>query len=358
MNKLISFFLKSILIVTSGIRNRIVYLSFPDYDDMLRGLLPHLKKMEVIILVSKDGSTPLWLDEYNVKVVDKKSIKGFYYLLSAQVIYFTHGIYSFYPKVNAKRQKIINLWHGMPLKNIGYLDGKTSVPDCHYCLATSDFFADLMSKAFGLSLDDVIVSGLPRNDLLMKETKNDYLLALKNKYSTVVCWLPTYRKSNIGDIRFDGKSDYNIKYNWMIINEYYKRQNAILILKPHPMDADINTNIDFSNIIILTEDSMNDVNTSLYEVLSITDMLWTDYSSVFIDYALTNKPIVFISPDISEYKASRGFAYDTDIYPLPGRSFKDVNEVLSCSLRELSISSNYDNSLYQKYKIFNFEALK
>lgn len=358
MNNFISIVISIVLFFTKGVNNRIVYLGFPDFDDMLRGLLPYLNSSEVIILTSDNSLAPSWLNQYNVKIIKKKSLKGFYYLISAKIIYYTHGIYAFYPLVDQSRQKIINLWHGMPLKNIGYLDGKENVPNSHYCLATSDFFADLMSKAFGLPLDKVLVSGLPRNDLLIEETGNSYLLSLKKAYSTIICWLPTYRKSKVGDIRSDGKSNANAEYDWAAINQYCLSQDALLILKPHPMDASVNINTDFSHIMILNEKKINERNTSLYEVLSISDMLWTDYSSVFIDYTLTNKPIIFISPDLNEYKKSRGFAYDINDHPLPGKSFNNIDDVMCFSLNELLSCEGYDKSLYQKNIKFKFEIIK
>ena len=56
------------------------------------------------------------------------------------------------------------------------------------------------------------------------------------------------------------------------------------------------------------------------EVLGVTDVLVTDYSSIFFDFLATGRPVVFFTPDLDEYAGYRGFYLDRDELPGPGAS--------------------------------------
>ncbi|WIF72660.1 CDP-glycerol glycerophosphotransferase family protein [Proteus vulgaris] len=339
INKLLCKMTSILLRVIPKKKKKAIFIGYPDYDDMLRGLLPHIKDLKLTVLVDNKKKPPFWVNNYRVKILKKKSLSGFFSLLSAEIVFFTHGIYSFYPTPTEKRQKIINLWHGMPLKNIGYLDRKNNVPGSHYTIATSVFFSKIMAEAFNIPRENVLICGLPRNDILFLETKNPYLLTLKKEYNKIVCWMPTYRHSQKGDFRFDGEPN---KITEQCINElnlFFHKNNSLLVLKPHPMDM-INYNFhSLSNIKIITNEILDGWQTTVYELLSITDALWTDYSSVFIDYIVTKKPIIFITQDLTSYKKSRGFTYPIINHPLPGKQFTTIEGIL-----QHSFDSLFDNN--------------
>ncbi|MFK1906594.1 CDP-glycerol glycerophosphotransferase family protein [Bacteroides fragilis] len=111
----------------------------------------------------------------------------------------------------SQRDKLINLWHGMPLKRIGSMDpAKHGVnkTKAHYLIATSEIFRELMSKSFNnLDLSRVLLVGQPRNDLLFQKT--DFFSKRniqRTDYCSVGIWLPTFRTSIIGETRTDGIS--------------------------------------------------------------------------------------------------------------------------------------------------------
>ena len=184
-------------------QNKNVISSFPDFDDMTKGIIPFLEGRTVLLLQKADQKPPTWLPD-NIQCYKKNSLLGFYHILTSKTVYFTHGLFGFFKAQEESKQKVINLWHGMPLKNIGLLDGKKTPVSCHKVLSTSVLFQGLMAKAFGLKIEDVLLSGLPRNDILQQTTANVELIKIKNNYANVYVWLPTYRKSTFGDIRQDG----------------------------------------------------------------------------------------------------------------------------------------------------------
>ena len=130
--------------------------------------------MKVWVLSDKTGYKACKKDilskNSNTKVVFRFSLLAFWYFFIVKFVFCTHGLYSFWDI--SQRDKLINLWHGMPLKRIGSMDpAKHGVnkTKAHYLIATSEIFRELMSKSFNnLDLSRVLLVGQPRNDLLFK----------------------------------------------------------------------------------------------------------------------------------------------------------------------------------------------
>ncbi|WP_275163338.1 CDP-glycerol glycerophosphotransferase family protein [Citrobacter portucalensis] len=299
---------------TPKFKQKSIFIGYPDYDDMLRGIIPEIQG-DLIVLV-EDVEQPKWASGLNV--VKKKSVLGLYHLVTSKTIYFTHGVIEGFELLDIQRQRVINLFHGMPLKSIGFMDNKDSVPKSHKVIASSEFFRPIMAKSFGLDLKDVVVTGLPRNEILQTTSNNNKLNFLKEYGDKVVIWLPTYRKSNNGDIREEGNSDIYKDIDFDIINEHFEKNNALLIVKPHPMDVNSFDLNEYKNIIKIDEEWLKNKDATLYELLSLTHSLWTDYSSVFIDYALKGKNIVFLQFDKESYNNDRSFTFDISRDNIPG----------------------------------------
>ncbi|MCM3311034.1 CDP-glycerol glycerophosphotransferase family protein [Psychrobacillus sp. MER TA 17] len=245
----------------------------------------------------------------NVRFEKKMSIKGLYYFCSAKYVFSSHGILE---KINLKNQTRVNLWHGMPIKNIAKLDGK-AVNEIHvgdFFISTSSFYRDIMAKSFNVSIDKVNITGQPRNDYLFQAGERQ-----KIKLRPFILWMPTYRKSRRGDIRLDGsysEGDFFDADSVESINYYLKENDLLLLLKLHPMDyAKYNIYKNQSNILFIDEDWLFKRSIQLYELIKESEALITDYSSVYVDYLLTKKPVAFIQPDLNDYINSRGLVFNS-----------------------------------------------
>jgi CDP-glycerol glycerophosphotransferase (TagB/SpsB family) len=310
--KIIFLIFNTINYLTPKRKKRTVFCGTPDFDDMLRGLIPYIEDEEVYVLTKSSLAPPAWIPK-QIKVVKKNSFRGLYMLLTSSKIYFTHGIYSFFDLLPKERQHVINLWHGMPIKNIGFLDGKTSMPQFHTGIATSKMFRTIMAKAFNVEESKFIVSGLPRNELLTKPKTNQFIIKELEVYSKVYVWLPTYRKSNIGDIREDSSSTSVVGvdgFDFNTLDRALVKINAVIYIKPHPMAIYNNETCDYQNIKFIDEGWLLSHQSSLYEFLSFSDILISDYSSVVIDYQCTGLPVILYSEDMVLYKNNRGFTID------------------------------------------------
>jgi len=347
-------------VITPKKNNKLTVCVYPELEDTVRALIPYFSSNVVILAKKVRSSNPDWLPS-NVRVYKKNSIRGLYHLLTARRIYFTHGIFSFFKLLNEERQLVVNLWHGMSFKNVGLLEGERHVVKSHRTLCTSPFFQKLQAKAFGMTESKVLISGLPRNDLLLVRSSNSYISNLKSCSNNIYVWLPTYRKSKEGELREDGNTESIFafeSFNTSKLNEILVKNGDFLFIKPHPMSFLSVELTNFSNIKLIDEDWLFDKNLTLYELLSASDALWTDYSSVFVDYVLTKKPILFIAPDIEIYKERRGLAFDINIFKLPGVVVREQEELFKVLEKPSLWKKDYDGSLFNSISKFKAELIR
>ncbi|MFQ2032712.1 CDP-glycerol glycerophosphotransferase family protein [Aeromonas veronii] len=323
----LSFIYKSILNKFTN-RQSIVFISFPDISDNSLHLFlyinQHYESYDLVWLcadlkASQHKLVALGsLSERNrILLVKKNSILGLLHFAKAKVVFHTHGTYFFTRK--AYQSCVVNLWHGMQIKTVGYLDNKSKydVAYCDYTISTSTFHRTKMAQAFGLDESRVLLSGQPRNDVLLQPSKvaqtqfySAFNVALDNE---IIFWLPTYRVSNVGDIRVDSNStsfmaDFAEDFLHEINHDLAKNKQT-LIIKLHPMDIENgNTCLcgaEFSNIRILNQKAWETSPIELYQALAFSSGLISDVSSVIIDYVVTQKPIAIVKQAVWDY--SRGF---------------------------------------------------
>lgn len=218
-----------------------------------------------------------------------------------------------------KRQKRLFLGHGMPYKSAK--EYCNLIGEIDYSLSLSPFFNNILADLLLTNENKMVPLGFPRNDDLFSKSKNINSLLKNKSYKKVVIWLPTYRQriNKNSNLSMDNFFElglpviYNIK-NLKEINNLLKKLDILLVLKPHPaQDLSVIKAEDLSNFIILTNKDLENANINLYEFLGQTDGLITDYSSVYYDYLLTDKPIAITTDDFEEYKKVFEFVYD-DIY--------------------------------------------
>ena len=96
-----------------------------------------------------------------------------------------------------------------------------------------------------------------------------------------------------------------------VVNNHLKEKKVIIIIKPHPSQDMSCFNVDdLSNIKVITSPEMAQKNVQLYDILGETDGMLSDYSSVYFDYLLTDKPIGLTCDDIVVYRNKTGFSFD------------------------------------------------
>ncbi len=301
--------------------NQICIHSFPDYEDMTRGLLDGLSKsaieFQIVILTDKRGQKPKWIkkNHTHLRQYKKRSVCGIWAYWRSKYVFFTHVCFSSIRPVQT--QITVNVWHGMPIKTLGrYLERNKAVPFSTYIISTAPFFSKILSTAFAMPIERVLEVGLPRNDLLLKAQNR----ALKKQLcgdQKLIVWLPTWRHTILGEGRLDGRQAENI-FNLAdldigALDGAFKKLGLSVLIKPHPMATRLEADFDpesLSNIRLIDEEWLKQSGTTLYELLSISDMLITDISSVLVDYLLLDRPILCHFPDMEAYKKNRGLIWD------------------------------------------------
>lgn len=360
VSKVFSFFAN--LVPTTNI---ILFHSFPDVADNSYAMCRYLhtqgmdKKYRFVWLIDKYEEIDICkniLAEVGIKslLVKRVSLRGIWFFVRARYIIVTHGLFD---AIHLKQHpdKIINLWHGMPLKLLGASEerGLPSSTNFNYVISTSTLYQNIMAEAFATTKDRVLVTGQPRCDLLFEPTDWFESAGLNpSQYDKVGIWLPTYRKSIVGDIRIDGEyNDHGVSFleeaDMRRLDIFLASENILLLLKIHPMDALQNSSFDgFKNIVLIRPQEFH---SQLYPLLGACDFMLTDYSSVFIDYQILRKPIGFVMNDIESYKNSRGFYFKDLENALPGPILSDYNLLCSflknpiCIHNEVNYNDFFDN---------------
>ncbi|TGD22748.1 hypothetical protein EGT49_08180 [Companilactobacillus suantsaicola] len=277
----------------------------------------------------------------NVKFVNPfEGIK--YYFQSGHVFYCFGKL----PIRIGKKQNVIQMWHGTSFK--GFATNMTNTSSkadqfYSYVYSSSDYFQPIVKKKFNCSDEKIIVCGHPRTDVFyQKNPKYDL-----GEFKKIIMWMPTFRKS-----KFLGQND-GFQQNVVPFlkddelkrfDKYLSDIDVKVIVKLHPMQdiKRINTS-SFHNLILMTNDYFESKGYDLYRFLKCTDALITDYSSVFYDYLLLNRPIGFTEDDVDEYKNSRGFAVDPEKFR-PGMKIKSINDLKKFIENVVANNDEFENS--------------
>lgn len=255
-----------------------------------------------------------------VKIIKYSHITAAYYLLTSSVI-----IDSFLRAIKVKPSKnqiSIQLWHGTGLKKGCY----NNISDYYTHIASSsDYFVNIVKKVFSTNMSKIFINGNPRNDLLVQPFLGKYSKKYNEKY---IIWLPTYRNGL-------GRKESSIELpvlnlnNCDTFNSCLMRNNVKLFIKPHPLQSNSFNSVvsNKSNIILINDQMLIEEDIMLYQFIGGMDALLTDYSSVFYDYLLLDRPIGFVIEDIDEYKHNRGFVFDNPLSMMPGMKIYNIDDL-------------------------------
>lgn len=256
-----------------------------------------------------------------------------YYLASSKVILIDDYIRSVYEIRKCKDNYLIQVWHACgAFKAFGF--SRLSKEGCwsqdsrshrtyDYCLVSSRKVAKHYAEAFGMNVDRVIATGVPRTDIFFDEAYKREIRAkilstypmLKDK--KVILFAPTFRGSskkegNYPHYRFDYKK---------IFESFGDEYRIIIKHHPHVNNKPVIENEYKDRVIDLSK------NEELNELLFVTDILITDYSSVIFEAALLDIPMLFYAFDLDEYISSRGF-YCEYISFIPGKLVENMDEII------------------------------
>ena len=320
-------------------RNRIVIYSNWGFRDNIRTLYQYLvdngylDKYEIVC-----ASNDFYHLERDSRVKYTSIYRGLYYFLTSKYFFYSFGKYPIKP---SKKQMVVNLWHGMPLKKIGNLEYGLENIDYNFftkLVSSSDLFTPIMKTAFNAKDEQMLLVGNIRNDELFEEKKD------KN-----IIWMPTYRNSK----NYHDSQDAFIfsldESEFENINTILAEYEYHLYIKLHPLEeSQFKFKNNYSNIHMLSEDIISQHYGTLYKFLGTTSALITDYSSVFLDYYLLDRPVAFTINDYEEYKEKRGFVFDDIKSLMAGPTISNLEELLKFLL---SVMNSEDEFYIERNKV-------
>lgn len=271
-----------------------------------------------IILQKQSRGHPV-RDGSNVTFVQAESFRGTYLLARSRVVLLGYGLrgLSSYSKGLTTKHLVVQLWHGIPIRRIGRLFPRETwwsveTPTYAALVASSQREQKNLAQAFApVSPEHIWLTGLPRNDFLLGDETTlpvDYQRHLADlrhimKGRKLVLYAPTWRDRKEDHYVFSPKERTRL-------SALLRRHNAVLGIRGHPNVRHLDryaTQRDTSDIVTLNR--FPDPNVILRE----TDVLITDYSSIYLDFLLTNRPILHFVYDYEEYMQNRiGFFYETE----------------------------------------------
>jgi CDP-glycerol glycerophosphotransferase (TagB/SpsB family) len=328
MKSLLSYMINTFMYIISGFvpkkKNRVIIGSWfgEKYNDNSKYLAEHLCQSRPdleIIWSGKPHLKEIFMRKKNIKFVEMNTLKCLTYAITAKYVFVTQSFRDIYKYDVFNNAIKFQLWHGIPLKLIGddrkKNDKKRNKFKMYgkydYFIASSDENKEKIISAFksiGANEKNVLLLGSPRNDFLYNNKNNNSLVLnikskipkLKDKF--VITYMPTFRdnSNNVYSILEMVNSNDEFK-NWLIKN------NVIVIEKKHFINEKYNKNNEKEFYLNVSED----IDTQ--ELLLITDILITDYSSCYFDFTLLNRPIIHFVYDYDEYKnQDRGLYYDLE----------------------------------------------
>lgn len=229
--------------------------------------------------------------------------------------------------------KVIQLWHACgAFKTFGFSRlGKHGGPrqtDCNhrmydYAIVSSEEIAKYYAEGFGLNDENVVATGIPRTDIFMDEQyKSKVVSSFYSRYpklkdKKIMLFAPTFRGS--GQVNAYYPADIiNIKALYEELGGKYA-----IIIKLHPFCKEkISIPQEYSDYIIdlSSADELNDL-------LFVTDLLVTDYSSVVFEASLLSIPMLFYAFDLYDYISNRDFYYNFETF-VPGKIVFNEHELI------------------------------
>lgn len=247
--------------------------------------------------------------------------KSLYYLCTASAIITSNREL----KKKRKDQMYLFLCHGSKTKKTRGVYGAGEGVD--YVNVQSHFFDDIITYEYSCEKEKLVYLGYPRCDCFFdKEDPAPMVRQKLNMESDAryLVWLPTFRKHTYTGLARKMDCTKYEKIGMPLVysledlqklNSFLSEKNIYLVFKPHPrQDISSLKAAELSHVRIISDKYLARQDMQLYTVLAGSDGLITDYSSVFFDYLLLDKPIVTTVDDAQEWKQMTGFAFDLDAF--------------------------------------------
>ncbi|WP_258060148.1 CDP-glycerol glycerophosphotransferase family protein [Arthrobacter sp. ZGTC212] len=304
-------------------RNHVVIYGYPSTEGNVVALVNELVQSYNGVIFWLDAEPRIlgrFADQERLVGVPRFSLRAIWAYTTAEVIFFTHGLYG--DPLPNKRSVIVNLWHGDGIKVKPWAgEGVRPHVPATYVVAGTQLMGQRKARDFKMTSNSVLYAGNPRIDLMRNPVSSTQLQALGiSTDRPFVVWMPTFRQSkSVGSTKawsdVETPDPRGFQTAAASLLEKLNEVSIQFVVKPHPLDAESRS---LPGVISIDDQSLLDSGTDLYSLLGASSGLVTDYSSVWTDYLTLDKPMGFMLPDRESYERGRG-VYPPDILNwLPG----------------------------------------
>lgn len=365
MKKIIQIFFKCAFILvgkTPVKKNYVVFESFlgKQYSDNPRAIyeymLVHYPNYKLYWSVDRK-----FIDQfkkYQVNILKRFSLKWVFIMARSKYWIINSRLPLWLAKPN--HTVYLQTWHGTPLKKLALDMDEVHMADTDterykesfarstskwdFLISPNKYSTEIFKRAFQFN-KEIIESGYPRNDYLILNNHENKILELKKKYKIpldkkVLLYAPTWR-----DNQYYKKGRYSFKVDLDL--ETLQQELAdeyILIIRMHYLIAE---NLDLKKYCGFIYDFSS--HEDIRELYLISDLLITDYSSVFFDYANLKRPMIFYVYDIDSYRDElRGFYFDLE-KEAPGPLVKTTDNLIEHIKALTTEEFHYNKKFHQEF---------
>jgi|SRR5699024_9272901 len=336
------------------------------YSDNPRAIYEYLQQHypELKLYWSADKQNFSSFKQYKVLYAKRFSIKWLLLMNRAQYWVSNSRLPLWIPK--PKRTIYIQTWHGTPLKKLATDMDEVHMPGTNtekykrnfvnesskwdYLISPNAYSTKIFKRAFQFN-KTIVESGYPRNDFLINHNNQDDIAQIKDKLNLptdkkIILYAPTWRDD---DFKKKGHYTFDLPFDLDAL-ENSLSDDYIIVLRLHYLVAEQ---------IDLSKHPHFMVNYSYHEDIRdlylVADILITDYSSVFFDYANLKRPMIFYVHDIDNYRDKlRGFYFDFET-SAPGPLVKTTEDLIQ-SIKATE-NANYPLEAYQE-AFYDFTKLE
>lgn len=321
MRELINKIIYSIFLLLPINRKKILFIGYygSQYGCNPKYLSQYFSKNDKNLKITWAFTKPQKYHIENATLIKYYSIRYFYELARSKVVISNYRLPEYFKKRN--KQYYIQTWHSSLRLKMIENDAVNTLQESYIKMAKYDssqidlllsgckFSSKIFKRAFWYN-GEIFECGTPRCDILFRQNEN-IIKSVKdklglNRADKILLYAPTFRKGN-------KLSAYDIDFK-RLLSVLNQHGNWRILIRLHPHLQDYSTNLVKNNDFIIDVTKYDDIQ----ELLLISDLLISDYSSLVFDFAITKKTCVLYTSDLEEYfKNDRNLYFSLNELPFP-----------------------------------------
>ncbi|MBI9097227.1 MAG: CDP-glycerol glycerophosphotransferase family protein [Spirochaetaceae bacterium] len=290
--------------------------------------------------------------DVNSNIYYNLSFKGLWIFFRSKYLLMSHGSGDFYlyNGIFSRRKTVIQCWHGVPLKCMGFRE----IPDIpeksqkeillnnkrmDLFLTSSFQEKESIHQCFHIEESKILVTGRACIDTVLSPLKESGFHTDSGMFN--ILYALTYRPGS--ESVFFPFSDFDLEE----LIEFLENNNICIYLRAHVNEVNQIMSLNSDHIRVFPFSDYPDI----YDYLSSFQCLITDYSSLYIDFLVLDRPLLFIPYDLEQYKQNPGLLYEDYDSVTPGDKIPDFS---SLKKQLLDIRSGIDRNRDKRNKVNNF----